>query len=75
MTLAAIDLALYALTIYILFLTPGPVWLALVARADGDSRQPQGGALLHGRAVDRGGSDHYGDMIIYTSTTLSAKMT
>jgi threonine/homoserine/homoserine lactone efflux protein len=33
MTLAASDLALYALAIFILFLTPGPVWLALVARA------------------------------------------
>ncbi|GAW35794.1 leucine efflux protein [Roseovarius sp. A-2] len=33
MTLAAPDLALYALAIFILFLTPGPVWLALVARA------------------------------------------
>ena len=33
MTLAPFDLALYALSIFILFLTPGPVWLALVARA------------------------------------------
>lgn len=33
MTLAASDLALYTLAIFILFLTPGPVWLALVARA------------------------------------------
>ena len=33
MTLAASDLALYALAIFILFLTPGPVWLALVARS------------------------------------------
>lgn len=33
MTLTAPDLALYALAIFILFLTPGPVWLALVARA------------------------------------------
>jgi threonine/homoserine/homoserine lactone efflux protein len=33
MTLAASDLALYTAAIFILFLTPGPVWLALVARA------------------------------------------
>ncbi|MEI4235005.1 LysE family translocator [Roseovarius sp. D22-M7] len=33
MTLAASDLALYTVAILILFLTPGPVWLALVARA------------------------------------------
>lgn len=33
MTLSPIDLALYALAIFILFLTPGPVWLALLARA------------------------------------------
>ena len=33
MTLAPLDLALYALAIFILFLTPGPVWLALVARS------------------------------------------
>ena len=33
MTLAAADIALYALAIFILFLTPGPVWLALVARS------------------------------------------
>ena len=33
MTLAAADLALYMLAILVLFLTPGPVWLALVARA------------------------------------------
>jgi len=33
MTLAAADLALYTVAIFILFLTPGPVWLALVARA------------------------------------------
>lgn len=33
MTLAASDLALYALGLMILFLTPGPVWLALLARA------------------------------------------
>ena len=33
MTLAPLDLALYALAMFILFLTPGPVWLALVARA------------------------------------------
>ena len=33
MTLSPIDLALYAVAIFILFLTPGPVWLALVARS------------------------------------------
>ncbi|MFK7874848.1 MAG: LysE family translocator [Paracoccaceae bacterium] len=33
MSLAASDLALYSLALLILFLTPGPVWLALVARA------------------------------------------
>ena len=33
MTLSPDDLALYALAIFVLFLTPGPVWLALVARA------------------------------------------
>jgi len=33
MTLAAADLWLYALAIFVLFLTPGPVWLALVARS------------------------------------------
>jgi len=33
MTLAAADLALYTAAIFILFLTPGPVWLALVARS------------------------------------------
>lgn len=33
MTLAPFELTLYALSIFILFLTPGPVWLALVARA------------------------------------------
>lgn len=33
MTLSAADLALYALGLFILFLTPGPVWLALLARA------------------------------------------
>lgn len=33
MTLAFADLALYAVAIFVLFLTPGPVWLALVARA------------------------------------------
>mgnify|MGYP000450400511 CR=1 FL=1 len=33
MTLAAADLSLYTVAIFILFLTPGPVWLALVARA------------------------------------------
>ncbi len=33
MTLSAVDLALYASALFILFLTPGPVWVALVARA------------------------------------------
>lgn len=33
MTVSALDLALYALALLILFLTPGPVWLALIARA------------------------------------------
>lgn len=33
MTLSATDLALYALALFILFLTPGPVWLATMARA------------------------------------------
>ena len=33
MTLAASDLALYAVAVLILFLTPGPVWVALLARA------------------------------------------
>ncbi len=32
MTIAIWDLAIYALAIFILFLTPGPVWLAIVAR-------------------------------------------
>lgn len=32
MTIAIWDLALYALALFILFLTPGPVWLAIVAR-------------------------------------------
>ncbi|MEM8956355.1 MAG: LysE family translocator [Pseudomonadota bacterium] len=32
MTAAPLDLALYALAIFVLFMTPGPVWLALVAR-------------------------------------------
>ena len=32
-TLAASDLALYAVAVLILFLTPGPVWVALLARA------------------------------------------
>lgn len=32
MTLSALDLALYAGAVFILFLTPGPVWLALTAR-------------------------------------------
>ena len=33
MTLSATELALYAGALFILFLTPGPVWLALTARA------------------------------------------
>ena len=33
MTLSASDLALYAAAVLVLFLTPGPVWVALVARA------------------------------------------
>ena len=33
MTLAISDLALYAIAVLILFLTPGPVWVALLARA------------------------------------------
>lgn len=33
MTVSPIDLAFYALALLILFLTPGPVWLALMARA------------------------------------------
>lgn len=33
MTLEASDLALYAIAVLILFLTPGPVWVALLARA------------------------------------------
>jgi threonine/homoserine/homoserine lactone efflux protein len=33
MTLSPLDLGLYSVALLILFLTPGPVWLALVARA------------------------------------------
>jgi threonine/homoserine/homoserine lactone efflux protein len=33
MTLTAAQLALYALALFVLFLTPGPVWLATAARA------------------------------------------
>jgi len=33
MTLSPVDLALYAGALFVLFLTPGPVWVALVARA------------------------------------------
>jgi len=33
MTIAAFDLAFYAGALFILFLTPGPVWVALTARA------------------------------------------
>ena len=32
MTLSAGDLALYAFAVFVLFLTPGPVWVALLAR-------------------------------------------
>jgi threonine/homoserine/homoserine lactone efflux protein len=33
MTITASDLALYAGALFILFLTPGPVWVAVIARA------------------------------------------
>ena len=33
MTLTLADLALYAFALFILFLTPGPVWVAMLARA------------------------------------------
>ena len=33
MTLSSTDLVIYATALFILFLTPGPVWLALTARA------------------------------------------
>lgn len=33
MTVTAVDLGLYAIAILLLFLTPGPVWVALAARA------------------------------------------
>ncbi|MEM8656612.1 MAG: LysE family translocator [Pseudomonadota bacterium] len=33
MTLGTLDIALYALALLILFLTPGPVWVAITARA------------------------------------------
>jgi threonine/homoserine/homoserine lactone efflux protein len=33
MTLAFSDLALYAIAVFILFITPGPVWVAILARA------------------------------------------
>ena len=33
MTITALDAGLYALALFILFLTPGPVWVALTARA------------------------------------------
>lgn len=32
MTISALDMALYAGALFVLFLTPGPVWLALAAR-------------------------------------------
>jgi threonine/homoserine/homoserine lactone efflux protein len=33
MSLTSLDLGLYALALFVLFLTPGPVWLALIARS------------------------------------------
>ena len=33
MTISWVDAALYAGALFILFLTPGPVWVALIARA------------------------------------------
>lgn len=33
MTLSAVDLLLYASAVFILFITPGPVWMAVIARA------------------------------------------
>ncbi|MEM8870316.1 MAG: LysE family translocator [Pseudomonadota bacterium] len=33
MTLSPADIALYAFALFVLFLTPGPVWVALIARA------------------------------------------
>lgn len=33
MTISPVELALYAFALFILFLTPGPVWVALIARA------------------------------------------
>jgi len=33
MTLSAADIGLYAFALFILFLTPGPVWIAMLARA------------------------------------------
>ena len=33
MTVSAVELALYAGALFILFITPGPVWVALIARA------------------------------------------
>ncbi|MEO0914340.1 MAG: LysE family translocator, partial [Pseudomonadota bacterium] len=33
MTLTATDIGLYSFALFILFLTPGPVWVALIARA------------------------------------------
>ncbi len=33
MTLSVAEIGLYALALFILFLTPGPVWVALIARA------------------------------------------
>ncbi|MAR05135.1 MAG: lysine transporter LysE, partial [Planktomarina sp.] len=33
MTIGLLDLGFYAMAVAILFLTPGPVWVALLARA------------------------------------------
>ena len=33
MTISVADMALYAFALFVLFLTPGPVWVALIARA------------------------------------------
>ena len=33
MSLTGVDLLLYAGALFVLFLTPGPVWVAMVARA------------------------------------------
>ena len=55
MTISVIDAALYAGALFILFLTPGPVWVALAAqirRALGQNKAPSrwikrlGGSVL-----------------------------